>query len=164
MKNFENVEIDMDRLKSKYAKNPLFRTLIDFLAQQETDEKYITVDSLELRMAKVGLSVTRTDVIRMLQALHGHGCGWFIIGRRQQVSRFWFNASGTQLSKEISGKGVPAAPASPQLTMLTHKFRVRPDVEVSFDLPSNLTAKEVDRIADFLKTLPFEDAGLRAAA
>lgn len=164
MKNFENAEIDMDRMKSKYRNNPQFRTLIDFLAQQEKDDKLLTVDVLEIRMGKAGLSVTRTDVIRMLQALHGWGCGWFIIGRRGQVSRFWFNVSSTQLGKEVSGKGVIASPAVPPLTMLTHKFILRPDLEISLELPSDLSKKEIGRIADYLQTLPFEHAELRAAA
>jgi hypothetical protein len=164
MKNFENAEIDMDRMKSRYAKSPLFRTLIDFLAQQDKDDKYVTVDALELRMSKAGLSVTRTDVIRMLQALHGCDCGWFTVGRRGQVSRFWFNVSCTQLGKEVSGKGMPASPASSPPAMLTHKFRLRPDLEISLYLPSDLSKKEIGRIADFLQTLPFDHAELRAAA
>lgn len=164
MKNFENVEIDMDRMKSKYRNNPQFRTLIDFLAQQEKDEKCITVDDLELRMGKADIAVTRTDAIRMFQALHGWDCGWFIIGRRQHVSRFWFNVSSTQLGKEVSGKGVIASPAQPPPTMLTHKFILRPDLEISLELPSDLSKKEIGRIADYLHTLPFEEAELRAAA
>jgi hypothetical protein len=164
MKNFENTEIDMDRMKSKYAHNPQFRTLIDFLAQQEKDDKCITVDDLERRMDQADIAVRRTDVIRMLQALHGWDCGWFIIGRRQHVSRFWFNVSSTQLGKEVSGKGMPASPPNPPIAMLTHKFRLRPELEISLDLPSDLSKKEIGRIADFLQTLPFDHAGLRIAA
>ncbi len=39
--------------------------------------------------------------------------------------------------------------------MLKHSFRLRPDVTVSFELPSNVTANEAQRLADFLKTVPF---------
>jgi hypothetical protein len=38
---------------------------------------------------------------------------------------------------------------------LQHSFHLRPGVQVSLDLPEDLTATEVDRFCSFLKALPF---------
>jgi hypothetical protein len=164
MKNFDGDEIDMDRMKSKYGNNPLFRTLMDFLADQEKVARSLTVDKLHDQMTKAGLGVSRTDVVRMFQVLHGWDCGWFTIGRRGLKSRFWFNVSPTDFAKEVSGKGKKTLPMKPAPKMLTHKFQLRADLEISLELPVDLSDKEVGRIADFLKTLPFEHAELRSAA
>lgn len=48
--------------------------------------------------------------------------------------------------------------------MLTHKFRLRADLEISLELPADLSIKEVARVSEFLKTLPFDEVGLRDAA
>jgi hypothetical protein len=114
-------------------------------------------------MGKAGIKVYRHDVIRMLQSLQGEERGWFWIGRRGHESRFDFYASSIEMAKVAAGetavpKKVPAPP-----TMINHKFRLRAVLEISLELPSDLTDKEVTRIADFLKTLPFDDAGLLAA-
>lgn len=38
----------------------------------------------------------------------------------------------------------------------THGFQLRPDLLVSFRLPADLTTPEAARLADFIKTLPFD--------
>ena len=36
-----------------------------------------------------------------------------------------------------------------------HTFRLRPDLVVVLELPLNITTQEAQRLADFIKTLPF---------
>ncbi len=40
---------------------------------------------------------------------------------------------------------------------LTHKFNLRPDLKVVFNLPLDLTEKEAQRLAGFITSLPMEE-------
>ena len=44
----------------------------------------------------------------------------------------------------------------PGLALLPHDYRLRADLTVRLSLPSNLTSSEAHRLAEFIKTLPFE--------
>jgi hypothetical protein len=160
MKNFYGDEINEDKLRAKHKKDPLFRTLMDVLAAAPKDYRQLTVDQLCDLLAKAGASVYRHDAVRMLQSTHGENRGWFTIGRRGHSSRFDFYGSTKTMAQVAIGKS--SSKSTPAL--LTHKFRLRPDLEISLELPSDLSTKEVSRISDFLKTLPFNDADLAAAA
>jgi hypothetical protein len=46
------------------------------------------------------------------------------------------------------------APKTIHTKMYAHSFRLRPDAEIALKLPENLTEKEADRLATFIKTLP----------
>ncbi|HKP02788.1 MAG TPA: hypothetical protein VJU77_05420 [Chthoniobacterales bacterium] len=161
MKNYFDKEIDEADLRTKYKSDPLLRTLIDFFASQPKDDRSVSVTDLCNRMGKAGIAVRRADVIRMLQSLQGGQRGWFWAGRKGHDSRFDFHASSIKMAKVASGQNDDPAPPLP--TMINHKFRLRADLEIGLELPADLTDKEVTRIADFLKTLPFDHAGLRAA-
>lgn len=40
--------------------------------------------------------------------------------------------------------------------LLPHSFRLRPNLLLSLDLPSDLTVSEAERLSNFIKTLPFD--------
>jgi hypothetical protein len=90
----------------------------------------------------------------MLAALHA---GWFRAGRRGWPTRFEFRVSSAELRGLASGKIVVVAAEEPT-KMLEHKFRGRPDLEITVELPSDLTKREASRVIEFPKTLPFDDA------
>jgi hypothetical protein len=64
---------------------------------------------------------------------------------------------GTPTEEEAGD--VADAPSSDGAHELTHTFRLRPDLPVSFVLPIDLTTSEAARLADFIKTLPFDETG-----
>lgn len=39
---------------------------------------------------------------------------------------------------------------------LKHTYNLRPDCQIDFVLPADLTAREADRLAGFIKSLPLE--------
>ena len=51
-----------------------------------------------------------------------------------------------QTEKEVS---------QPRMTMVEHKFHLRPGFVIQLSLPDNLTKHEADRLADFFRCLPF---------
>ena len=160
MKNFYGDEINEDKLRAKYKKDPLFRMFMDVLAAASKDYRLLTVGQLCDLLTKAGAHVYRHDAVRMFQSTHGENRGWFTIGRRGHSSRFDFYASSKAMAESAIGKASHAATPA----LLTHKFRLRQNLEISLELPSDLLAKEVERIADFLRTLPFSDAEVAAAA
>lgn len=159
MNNMYGDEINEDRLREMCAKDPLVRALMDVLANEPADYRQLTVNDLCDLLEKAEANVYRHDAIRMLQSLHGENRGCFTVGRHGYVSRFDFYASSKAMASAAIGK-----PGEKSLSLLKHKFRLRPDLEIILELPADLTTKEVGRVADFLKTLPFESAGLGKAA
>jgi transcriptional regulator with XRE-family HTH domain len=66
--------------------------------------------------------------------------------------------SGRTMAKLKTALGIIASDqGSPdrELRSIRHTFHLRPDVSVSFDLPEDLTSAEADRLAGFIKSLPF---------
>jgi hypothetical protein len=163
MKNMFDDHIDEQKLRENYKKDPLFRTLMDFFSTEPKDHRSITVDVLCDKLAARSISIRRSEVIRALQSLSGHNRGWFTIGRRGWPSRFEFHVSSIALAKAASSRD-DGEKTKKVAAMLTHRFRLRADLEISLELPTDLTDKEVTRISDFLKTLPFEHADLKQAA
>src|SRR5205823_2838334 len=137
-------EIDERRLQALYKTEPGFRTLIDFFAAQDEDYQVITVDELEEKMASAGTNANRHQIIQMLRKLEGENRGWVWLGRRDSKTRFEFTVPSRTLAK--AARQTSKAP-------VVHKFRLRPDLEVSFELPIDLNHRDVNRIAEFLKTL-----------
>jgi hypothetical protein len=39
--------------------------------------------------------------------------------------------------------------------MITHQFKLRPEMTVTVQLPGDLTEKEAERFSQFLRSLPF---------
>jgi hypothetical protein len=142
-------EIDERQLQTLYKTDPGFRTLIDFFAVQDEDYHVITVDELQEKMASAGINANRHQIIQMLRTLEGGHRGFVWLGRRDSKTRFEFTASSKAIAK--AARQTSKAP-------VVHKFRLRPDLEVSFELPIDLSQKEVHRISEFLKSLPFDDA------
>jgi len=154
---------DVERLRAFYRNNVDFQAVLDFISGHEKTRGWYEVSELTEQMKAKVVGITRSEIIKALKMLETLRCGWFKTGRRGWPTRFDFRVSPTQLHGLATGKiSLPAAAVAP-VRMLEHKFRLRPDLEISFELPSDLSKRDVLRIAEFLKTLPFDDAG-RAAA
>ena len=46
-------------------------------------------------------------------------------------------------------------PYHPGPATLTHRFNLRPDLEIQFQLPTDLDDAEAERLSEFIRTLPF---------
>jgi transcriptional regulator with XRE-family HTH domain len=46
--------------------------------------------------------------------------------------------------------------SEPSAALLTHAYHLRPSLKVSIDLPSDITAKEAERLSQFIRSLPVE--------
>ncbi len=120
------------------------------------------VDEVE----KMTRTLGRGAIVDALRALDSIRVGNFIVGRRGQPSRFEWEASPAVVEKALEELEAPqdatsrldespsAAQAAEQ-KLLSHQFRLRPNLTVELRLPMDLTSTEAARLADFIKTLPF---------
>lgn len=164
MKTYVEWGGDVERLKTFFRNNADVRNVLEFASAHEKPGGWYEVAEVTLRLSANGVKTSRREVIAGFKSLAALGCGWFKTGRRGWPTRFEFKLDPKHLHGLATGHiSPPARPASPA-RILEHKFRLRPDQEIVLQLPSDLSKREVGRIAEFLKTLPFEDAGLSVAA
>lgn len=112
----------------------------------------------------------RSRIVAYFKTLDDLGVGVFIPGRKGHPSRFQWNYSSQCIGKIAAGENLELEPVSsdaddgsrePEIRnrmsgMVEHNFQVRPQVRVSFTLPVDLNEKEARRLAEFIRTLPFD--------
>jgi hypothetical protein len=119
------------------------------------------------------LKLNRNEMLGYAADIEAAGIGKRIVGRRKFKSRIrWIytlrsvaNAARglSDTLEPVSDNNFPATAGPNELISSTgrpdeadHVFQRRRDRRVTFRLPKDLTHKEADRLAAFLKTLPLE--------
>lgn len=162
--------IDVSGLRNLYSDNACAKAILDYVASRKKNSGKTDVGRLEIVLRQEGGKFSRREVIAALKQLEELHCGFFIIGRRGQPSRFEWAVDMTVLGKVAQGEqievgvlGVPNGEIEEieesepeiQTETLRHVYMVRPDFSVALNLPKDLTTKESLRLAEFIKTLPF---------
>jgi hypothetical protein len=154
--------VDLKRLRELYGSDATARSVLDHLASRERNWATTTVDRIYANVSSDGAGVSRADIVRVFRELEACRCGEFKAGRRKWPSRF-------EWSVEMVGVGQAAAQETDKVeqiseddrrdvsdtNVLKHSFRLRRDLTVVFELPSDLSQTEALRLADFIKTVPF---------
>jgi len=155
-------KIDLKKLKQLYKDSAAARAVLDHLASRERNWSSTTVDRIQTNVLADGGNVSRADIVWVFRELEACGCGEFKAGRKGWSSRFEWAvqmvgvgqaaAGETEKVEEITeeDKGEEAGASS-----LKHSFRLRPDVTTTIELPADVTSSEAQRLADFIKTIPF---------
>jgi len=92
------------------------------------------------------------DFLAMLKLLQTLGYGKYIVGRKGGTTRFVWDQPMLDVARIATAQvGAPAT----TVTTKEHVFSVRPDWNISIEVPLNLTQKEADRLGDFVKTLAY---------
>jgi hypothetical protein len=129
-----------------------------------------TVDFLHEKFMEQGLHIRRSEVIDVLKACADEGVGTFYTGRHGKKSRIVWRKDRSEFAKDIlrqrgqpSGETTeePAPDATAQteeenssIPMMRYPFILRTKLEISVELPKDLTVQEANRLSDFIKTLP----------
>jgi hypothetical protein len=138
----------------------------------------VSLDRLESELNEA----PRYDIVATLMALDKAGAGKFVAGRQGRKAQFVWAGKAAVAAVRASltaGRAKRAAmpergPAVPPVRaldkakrraaessstaaprMLDHAFHVRPGVVVSWRLPEDVTPAEIERLCQFLQTLPF---------
>jgi hypothetical protein len=148
------------------AGNPEATLLFDWAAKQGGSKQSTVSEVMK------GAGLERAYVILAMRELDQLRFGKFTVGRRNHESRMTWEVSLGDLGKVAQGlaadfedpvlsHGVAQAPDVPGAgsNEILHVFHLRPELRVSLRLPSNLTAAEARRLADFVLSLPFDRAG-----
>jgi hypothetical protein len=148
------------QLRHLYESDEACKDILDDFAEREKNSWRSSVDRVCQRT-----QLSRGDVIRVLKTLGeiGDGAlGRFVVGRRRQPSRFEWTKSSLSVGRAAAGEATELEERptdedeieDDQGAMATYRFPLRKDCEIQFVLPSDLTEKEADRIANYVRTLP----------
>lgn len=166
------VGVDLVGVRKLYEGDSVARAAMNHFASRERNFSETTVESLEATLAKEAPFVTRQGVVHLFQRLERLGCGKFILGRRFNKSRMAWRVSNIALAKAAQSAGDSAEmqtspPATDDLVAdprtavgsgdqeIEHTFRLRPEVVVRVKLPGNFKSAEAERLAAFIRSLPF---------
>jgi len=164
--------VDLSILKKLFVSNKTSSIAFEIFKDREKDSKETKLERLEDLIRFQGGSPSRVDIVSLLKGLQEAGCGRFIVGRRGAASRFEWSVSlrsvgraATSGSGEVSQIDLDAderdgdddSMDEADNASITHTFALRPEYRVKLRLPTDLTAREAKRLADFLRTLPFDD-------
>ncbi len=154
-------------IRKLYASNPCAKAILDQFALRQQDRLEVSVDRLQQLLTSDGHEFPRPEIIEVLRALEATGAGKFVVGRKGHESRFARTVRLSELGRAARGEGtdgaldraVQAAEPNPTGDPVNHRFVLRPGFVVGIALPGDLSASEATRLADFIKTLPFQIAG-----
>lgn len=159
-----STSFDITGLRRLYAENPIARAFLDHSANRRYNQAESKVDRVMQILGQNGNEVPRSDIVAMFRALEQYQCGQFIIGRRGWPSRFVWSVGMISVGRAATGEiseietlaQEPGEDVAAATEALVHSFHLRPQWEVNLELPSDLTTNEAHRLADFIKSLPFE--------
>lgn len=153
---------DLVSLRAAYASGASAKAILDDFANRTNNQRVTKVDQILNRLRSA--SVQRWEAIALFRKLEELGHGSFVEGRRGHPSRFVWSSSQIDVGKAAQGADAPIAPVPTESApdegvdeMRKYLFPLRNSADVSFELPTNLTQKEADRLGAFLKTLAIPD-------
>lgn len=135
--------VSQDRLKDLYKTDRAARALFDLW---KTKSNLVLESRLDRLVGHLG-AIPQAEVVAALRKLAQLSCGQFIVGRKGHPSRFLWAVDRVAVAKAATGTAMP-------VEMVEHRFRLRPNEYIAFNLPIDLTPSEAARIADFVRTLP----------
>lgn len=161
--------VNVKELRRLYSEGGCVKAVLDHAAARKKNSGKTDVDRLEIVLRQEGEKFSRREIIAALKQLEELHCGFFVVGRRGLPSRFEWDvemvglgkaAQGEQTEVDILGAGdqieeIEGLDAGKNAETLRHVFMLRPHFSIVLNLPKDFTAKESLRLAEFIKTLPF---------
>jgi hypothetical protein len=170
--------IDMGGIKRLCFMNGTVRRILNYFSGCKINKKETTVDRLHEVLVAERHHVTRVQLIEALRQLAALNCGEFKTGRKGHPTRMIWSVNIVSLGQVASGHATavkdidnsgspqedsPSQDESSEHDLLNVSYPLRPELVVSFSLPKSITQKEANRLADFIRTLPFGDEPSQAA-
>lgn len=178
MKPINNIK----QLRDKYSDSSLIKALMDCFAKRKNNSNTVKVNRLQTILSWQGESVRWGDLVKALKDLEALGYCRYVEGRRGHPSRVEWHVgiislgqAAAGLREDIEGAEVIAEPKEDefddgdarsengrQLETVVGKesmvvsYPLRPDLVIQLEVPISLSQHEADRLASFIKTLPFE--------
>ena len=150
-------------LREFYNENEHAKLILDDFAARTNNQRVTKVEQILSRLKLSDLP--RWAVVKVFRELGELGFGRFVEGRHGHPSRFVWSSSSVDVGRGAAGTaGIEIAPVPAQddeeedegeeVSLVSHSFNLRPNLAVTIALPGDLTEKEAERLAGFLRTLP----------
>jgi len=165
--------VNIAELKRLYATNEAAHEILNYFAGRKNNKAETTVDRLHAVLVSEGHTLTRGELIDALRQMAALQCGEFKAGRKGHPTRMVWNVGIVSLGQVASGQATIVTEIDNGIVeedegekhladcdSMTVTYPLRPELMVGLSLPKNLTQKEANRLADFIKTLPFGDEPL----
>jgi len=167
--------MDIEAIRKLYRSSAIARAAFEHFAAGKKNMTETSVNRLLAVLAAKGHNAGYGEVRDFLMELGNLNCGKYIQGRKGWPSRLKWSVGMVSLGQAATGKDssveelneteavdetqdAAAAQGLNGDSDITVSYPLRPEREVEFALPKDLTTREAQRLADFIKTLPFEGA------
>lgn len=178
MTTYSNDSNNLQNIRRLYSENATAKAAFDYFASCERNRRTTTVDRLFEVLQARGNGMSYGEVRNFLMELARLGCGKYIIGRRGRPSRIEWNVGLVSLGQAAAGNRLQieefvednaeqqqvedTKTVTEQTADMKVSYPLRPNRNVELILPKDLTTREAHRLAEFVKTLPFEEVGAAA--
>jgi hypothetical protein len=157
--------IQLEKAQKLYKNDSAFKEFVDYVAKLRQNVTETALDHMGRLLQETGLE--RDQVREVMKKLEGVGAGEYRIGRRGKPTRFLWTVASREFAESLTSGNTtrpsvvptsgfphvdPSMPASPTFS---HVFQLRADLRVKIELPQDLTPAEAERLATFVKSLPF---------
>ena len=162
-------------LRDLYQNDEVARRLFDNFSARQKDSS-MTPASRAAFLA----DASHGEIVALLRKLDELGAGEFKVGRRGSKTRIEWNFSIRSLGAAAQGAAgqpeeidptqleeVEAEPSESDVSesssglgdseWIAHSFQLRADMRLTIRLPVDLTAKEAERLAGFIRQVPFDE-------
>ena len=149
---------ELIKLREAYNSGVSAKAMLDDFAGRTNAQRITRVDQVLNRLRNA--NVQRWEAIAVFRKLEELGHGTFIEGRKGHPSRFVWSSSAIDVGKAAQGETTPitlvsldaAADEGPS-ELRSYVFPLRSGTDARLDIPTDLTTKEAERLAAFLRTL-----------
>lgn len=147
------------QIRTLYQEDEIAKSLFDWLSGRERNSTETTA-----QRASEQADCEYDQIVRVFRLLEMMGCGRLIFGRRGFQTRMRWDYKIIELAKIARGENGSVTRIDDSDVLdewdderedITHTFQLRPNQTISFDLPSDLSQKEAERLSAFVLTLPF---------
>jgi hypothetical protein len=174
-------DFEIAGLRALYQANAAVKAILTYAASRKYNSVEMSVERTEVMLRRGGDDISRREVIEAFKALEDLGLGEFIIGRRGAQSRLKWHVPMIDAGRAAQGiiesvrrladdELLPPEPSEPltqsdelpvpsmRSVYMRHAYNLRPGYAVTIELPTNLSEREASRLAEFIKTLPFDQS------
>ncbi len=155
--------MNVQGLRDLYNSDPTAQVFFDHMVTRQRNQTETKVDRIIRVLQNQGHQVSRGQIVNLFKTLQELGLGQFVAGRWGWPSRFVWDVELIEAAKVATGEETDVGRIGGEGeqeedgNFLTHTFNLRPDLQVRFELPVDLTVKEAQRLAQFIGSLPMEE-------
>jgi hypothetical protein len=153
---------ELIKLREVYGSSTAAKAILDDFSHRTNNQRITTIDQILSRLRFA--NVERWEAIALFRKLEELEHGRFVEGRKGRLSRFVWSSNPIEVGRAAQGDdasinlvSLNASADERREEMRTYVFPLRSNTDANFELPSDLTLKEAERLSAFLKSLAVPD-------